>query len=93
MDLFDNTVILQAPGIVVFCCPADLDSRSAMTRYVIRKYGLEAIFRLRPAVGKVLILPRSLNGHWEIDFVFLFTRASSKYPLLHMIFFFCVYLT
>ena len=36
---YANTDILQANGTVVLCCPPDLVSYSAMTRYVIREYG------------------------------------------------------
>ena len=37
--IYDITDILQAPGNLVLCCPADLVSQSAMTRNGIRKYG------------------------------------------------------
>ena len=47
---YNETDILQARGTVVKCCPADLLSYLAMARYVIREYGQEEIFRLRPAV-------------------------------------------
>ena len=80
---YDNTDLLQARGIVVLCCPADLDSHTAMTRFVIREYGQEAIFRPRPAEGKTLHLHRSLNAPWENDLVLMFPRASNKHPLLH----------
>ena len=50
----DETDILQTRGTVVICCPADLLSYSAMARYVIREYGQEEIFLLRPAVGKAI---------------------------------------
>ena len=63
-----------------------------MARYVIREYGQEAIFR-RPAIGKALHLPRSSNvipTARENDFVFLFTRSFSKYPLFHGIFLLCL---
>ena len=36
---YDNIDIFQAPVTVVLCCPADLVSYSATTRYVIREYG------------------------------------------------------
>ena len=40
--------VLQASGAAVLCCPADLVSYSAITRYVIREFGQEERFRLRP---------------------------------------------
>ena len=79
----DKTDILQAPGIVVLCCPADLDSHAAMTRYVVREYGQKAIFQRRLAIGKALLLPRSQTAPWDNDFVLLFTRAFSKHLLLY----------
>ena len=45
---YSDTDILQASGTLVLCCPADLQSQSATIRYVIREYGQEAIFRLKP---------------------------------------------
>ena len=88
---YENTDRLQAPGIVVSCCPADLDSSSAMTRYVIREYGQEALFRRRPAVGKALHLSRSSNTPWEMT---LFSCSLELPVHIHcsLIFFICVYL-
>ena len=37
---YDETDILQARGTVVVCCPADLSSYSALTRYVIQTVGI-----------------------------------------------------
>ena len=52
--IYATTDILQAPGTVILCCPVDQVSYSATARYVIREYGQENIFRLRPAVGTVM---------------------------------------
>ena len=68
---YSDTDILQASGTLVLCCPADLQSQSATIRYIIRKYGQEAIFLLRPSVGTA------------IQIFLLCTRASNKHPLLH----------
>ena len=41
---YANTDVLQAPGTEVLCCPADLVSYSAITRYVIRNTGKRTYF-------------------------------------------------
>ena len=56
---YSDTDILQASGTLVLCCPADLQSQSATIRYVIREYGQEAIFRLKPSVGMAICLQHS----------------------------------
>ena len=48
---YSNADILQASGTIVLCCAADILSFSATTRYVIREYGQENIFRLKTSVG------------------------------------------
>ena len=80
---YDETDILQARGTVVMCCPVDLLSYSAMARYVIREYGQEENFRLRPVVGKTIHLVKSPNAPCNNDTFLLFTRASNKHPILH----------
>ena len=80
---YEETDILQARDTVAICCPADLLSYSAMARYVIREYGQEEIFRLRPAVGKAVHLTRSPSAPWNNEMFLLVTRASSKHPILH----------
>ena len=54
---YSNTDILQAPGTVV------LFSYSATDRYVIREYGQENIFRLKPSVGTAVRLDSSRLLH------------------------------
>ena len=61
---YAKTDLLQA-GKVVLCCPADLVSYSATARYVIRDYGPENIFRLRPAVGTAVRLAKSPTAPWS----------------------------
>ena len=87
---YEETDILQARCTVVICCPADLLSHSAMARYVIREYGQEEIFRLRPAVGKAIHLTRSPATPWKNEMFLLITRASSKYPILHDVLHLCL---
>ena len=87
---YDETDILQARGTVVICCPADLLSYSAMARYVIREYGQEEIFKLRPAVGKAIHLAKSPDAPWNNDIFLLFTRASNKHPTLHDVLHLCL---
>ena len=87
---YDETDILQARGTVVICCPADLLSHSAMARYVIREYGQEEIFKLRPAVGKAIHLAKSPDAPWNNDMFLLFTRASNKHPTLHDVLHLCL---
>ena len=87
---YANTDILQAPGTVILCCPADLLSYSATTRYLIREYGQENIFRLRPAVGTAIRLVRSPTAPWNNEIFLLCTRASNKPPLLHEVLHACL---
>ena len=42
---YDSTDILQTPCTVVLCCPADSVSNSTMTRYVVREFGHEQLFK------------------------------------------------
>ena len=87
---YEETDILQSRGTVAICCPADLLSYSAMARYVIREYGQEEIFRLRPTVGKALRLARSPNAPWNNEMFLIFTRASNKHPILHDVLHLCL---
>ena len=52
-------------------------------RYVIREYGQENIFRLRPSVGTAIRLIRSSTAPGNNQIFLLCTRASNKHPLLH----------
>ena len=87
---YEETDILQARDTVAICCPADLLSYSAMARYVIREYGQEEIFKLRPAVGKAIHLAKSPDAPWNNDMFLLFTRASNKHPMLHDVLHLCL---
>ena len=61
-----------------------------MTRYVIREYGLEETFKLRPVVGKAMHLVESSIVPWNNNIYLLFTRASSKHPMLHGVLHLCL---
>ena len=87
---YDNTDILQAPGTVVLRCLPDLVSYSATTRYDIREYRQEIIFRLRPAVGTAIRLVNSPSAPWNNEIFLLYTRASNRHPLLHEILHACL---
>ena len=87
---YEETDILQSRGTVAICCPVDLLSYSAMARYVIREYGQEEIFRLRPTVGKAIRLARSPNAPWNNEMFLIFTRASNKHPILHDVLHLCL---
>ena len=80
---YSDTDILQASGTLVLCCPADLQSQSATIRYIIREYGQETIFRLKPSVGTATCLQYSHTAPWYNQIFLLYTRASTKHPLLH----------
>ena len=80
---YSNTDILQAPGTVVLCYPADLFSYSVTARYVIREYGQENIFRLKPSVVTAVRLDRSSTASWNNQIFLVCIRASNKHPLLH----------
>ena len=81
--IYCNTHILQAPGTVVMCCPAYLQSHSATVRYIIREYGQENIFRLKLSLGNAIRLKHSPTAPWDNQIVLMCTRASYKHPLLH----------
>ena len=61
-----------------------------MARYVIREYGQEKIFKLRPAVGKAIHLAKSPDAPWNNSMILLFTRASNKHPILQDVLHLCL---
>ena len=48
------------------------------------------IFKRRPAICEPLHLAGPPNAAWDNNFVFSFTRASNKLPLLHEILHLCL---
>ena len=87
---YANTDILQATGIKVLCCPANLVSYSATTRHVIREYDQEEIFRLRPTICAAVHLVNSPTAPWDNEIFLLCTRASNKHPMLHEVLHLCL---
>ena len=81
--IYSNTDILQAPGTVVLCCPVDLQSHSETVQYIIREYGQENIYRLKPSVGTAIRLKHSPTAPWDNQIFLMCTRASNKHLLLH----------
>ena len=81
---------IAGPRTVVLCCPADLVPYSATARYVIREYGQENIFRLRPAVVTAVRLAISQTAPWSNEIFLLCNRASNKHLLLHEILHACL---
>ena len=83
--------VLQPSGAAVLCCPADLVSYSAITRYVIREFGQEERFRLRPTIGTAEPnLVNSPTAPWDNEIFGSCTRASNKHPMLHEVLHLCL---
>ena len=62
-----------------------------MTRYVIREYGQEEIFQLRPVIGEAVHLAKSPIAPSTNEVFLLFTRASNKHPMLHEVLHLCLF--
>ena len=87
---YGETDVLQARGTVVVCCPANLMSHSALTRYVIREYGQEKMFRQRPTMGQAMYLTKSPTAPWTNDIFFYFSRELPTSILYYMTCYSCV---
>ena len=81
--LYDQTDLLQVQSVIAIGCPADLISYSAVTRYVLREYGTDAIFERRPQVGAVLHLDPAVTLTPDKHVFLMITRATNRDPLLH----------
>ena len=81
--LYDQTDLLQVQSVIAIGCPADLISYSAVTRYVLREYGTEAIFERRPQVGSVIHLDPAVTLTPDKHVFLMITRATNRDPLLH----------
>ena len=79
---YTNTDFLQAPHHIVLCCPANLETNSAALRYVICEHGADTIFQLRPEIGNLVTLPRSLIDDQPQTIHLLITRATPRCPML-----------
>ena len=86
--VYDQTDFLQVQGHVAMCCPADLNTKSAALRYILREYGIENIFQLRPKVGEVLTIPASSFLDNQIVHL-LIARPSQRAPKITDEFFLC----
>ena len=80
---YSDKDLLQASGTIAISCPADLVSYSAVTRYVLREFGVERLFRLRPAVTHVRRVQQPLTFAPNNDVILMFTRASNKHTMYH----------
>ena len=63
---------------------------SAMTRYVIQKYGQEEIFQQQPAIGKPIHLAKSPIALSNNEIFLLFSRASNEHLMLHEVLHLCL---
>ena len=66
----------------MLACPADLDNNSAALRYVLREYGKESEFSLRPKVGEILTIPPDINPNPNQNIHLLIIRSSQRAPRL-----------
>ena len=80
---YSNSDLLQAPGTIAIGCPADLISYSAVTRYFLREFGVERLFRLRPAVTHVRRVRQPFTLSPNNDVILMFTRSTNKHPMYH----------
>ena len=76
----DVTDFLQAEGDIALACPADLETNSAALRYILREYGKERIFSLRPQVGKVLTIAHEVTENSTQSIHLLIVRANQRVP-------------
>ena len=78
---YSHTDLLRAPGAIVICCPADLVTNSATTRYILREYGVEGIVAKRPSMGSVIHLDPAMTKREDHHVFLMFTRATNRDPL------------
>ena len=75
---YQNDDLFLASGHVVIAMPADMNPRSAMASTIVREYGKEELFKMRPQVGQVLSINRG-----DQSFIHLMcTRASCRNPIV-----------
>ena len=79
---YDVTEFLQARGDIALASPADLETNSAAFRYILREYGKERVFFLRPQVGEVLTIPNQITGNSTRSIHLLIVRANQRAPRL-----------
>ena len=78
---YDTTVFLQAEGHLALTCPADLETSSAATRYILQECSKEQVFTLRPQVAKVPTLTPTITSKPNETIHLLITRAIQRAPL------------
>ena len=74
----DQTDFLQVQGQGAICCPADLNTNSAALRYILRVYGSDNTFQLRPKTRVVLTIPSSSSFMDNQIIHLLITRPSHR---------------
>ena len=79
---YDVTDFLQAEGDIPLACPADLETKSAALRYILRGCGTERIFSLRTQVGEVLTIPHEITDNSTQSIHLLVVRAKQHTPLI-----------
>ena len=79
---YDMTDFLLAKCDIALACPADLETKSAALRYILRECGKERKFSLRPQVGEVLINPHEVTNHSTQSIHLLIVPANQRAPLL-----------
>ena len=91
--VYDETDFLQVQGHIAICCPADLTTNSAALRYILREFGSDNIFQLRPRVGEVLTIPAQSSFIDDQIVHLLITRLSQRAPQITDDFFLCLELS
>ena len=69
--------MFSAEGDIVIAIPADMNPKSAMANTIVREFGRDELFKLRPQVGQVLIVRRNTQSCVHL----LCTRASNQSPI------------
>ena len=71
------------PGAIVICCPADLITYSATTRYILREYGADTIFEKRPIEGSIVHLDPTVTKQPNHHVFLMITRSTNRDPLFN----------
>ena len=79
---YNVTDLLQAERDIVLACPADLETNSAALRYLLREYGKEQVFSLRPQVGEILTIPHEIPDDPTQTIYLLVVRANQRATLI-----------
>ena len=88
--VYDQIDFSHVQVYIASCCPEDINTNSAALRNILREFGSDSIFQLRPIVGEVLTIQAqssfidNQNGH------LLITRPSQRAPQITDDFFSCL---